>query len=45
MLAEPTKAVLRIAAHKRLLDARYRSWSKDGEWGSAYFGRTSTGRP
>lgn len=35
MLAEPTKAVLRIAARKRLLDARYRSWSKDGEWGAA----------
>lgn len=35
MMAEPTKAVLRIAARKRLLDARYRSWSKDGEWGAA----------
>jgi hypothetical protein len=30
MLAEPTKVVLRIAARKRLLDARYRSWSKAG---------------
>lgn len=35
MLADPSKAVLRIAARKRLLDARYRSWTRDGEWGAA----------
>lgn len=36
VLADPTKSVQRIAGRKRLLDARYRSWTKaNTEWGPA----------
>lgn len=36
VLADPTKSVQRIAGRKRLLDVRYRSWTKvNTEWGPA----------
>lgn len=36
VMADPSKAIQRIAGRKRLLDARYRSWAKtNAEWGTS----------